>query len=109
MGVLSSLTEFSPVTVEVLEAVPDSDLDSWDHVPECSIEVPSGRIVIAGCTDYFPEAARNDVKPGTYHARISYGSLNTLSEDGLDGDDRYRVQLWRSTAIEPGVLKHRTA
>jgi len=98
-----------PVAVEVLDVEPDSDLDSWDHVTECSLEVATGRIVIAGCTDYFPDAARIEVEPGTYHARISYGSLDTLSEDGLDGNDHYRVQLWQATAIGPRVLKQRVA
>jgi hypothetical protein len=96
-----------PVTVEVLDAEPHSDLDCWDHVTECSLEAPSGRIVIAGCTDYFPDAARIQVEPGAYRARISYGSLDTLSEDGLDGDDRYRVQLWQAPPIDPRVIKQR--
>lgn len=98
-----------PVAVEMLDAEPDSDLASWDHVTECSLEVPTGLIVIAGCTDYFPDAARIEGEPGTYRARISYGSLDTLSDDGLDGNDHYRIQLWRATAIEPRVLKQRVA
>jgi hypothetical protein len=98
-----------PVAVEVLLEAPMSDLDSWDHVTECSLDVPSGRIVIAGCTDYRPDAARIDVGPGTYRARISYGSLSSLSEDGLDGDDHYRVQLWQAPAVEPRVLRQRVA
>jgi hypothetical protein len=96
-----------PVVVEVLVAEPIPDLDSWDHVTECSLDVPSGRIVIAGCTDYFPNAERIDVEPGTYLARVSYGALDSLSEDGLDGDDRYRVQLWQAPSIEPRVLRQR--
>jgi len=98
-----------PVTVEILEGEPGSDLESWDHVTECSLDVPSGRIVIAGCTDYFPDAARIDIEPGTYRARVSYGSLDSLSEDGLDGDDRYRVQLWPAQSSELHVLKQRPA
>jgi hypothetical protein len=82
-----------PVIVEVLETEPAQDLDLWDHVVECSLDVPTGRIVIAGCTDYFPDAARINVAPGVYSARISYGSLDTLSEDELRGHDHYRVQL----------------
>ena len=74
---------------------------------ECSIEVPSGRIVIAGCTDYFPDADRVNVLAGTYQARISYGQLDTLSDDGLDGDDRYRVQLWPDSALAARVVKWR--
>lgn len=96
-----------PVTVELLDDVPDSDLDKWDHVAECSLEVSSGRIVIAGCTDYFPAASRIEVEPGVYRVRVSYGSLDTLSADGLDGDDRYRVQMWQASAIEPCVIKQR--
>ena len=98
-----------PVTVEVLDSEPPLDLDPWDHVTECSLAVPTGRIVIAGCTDYFPDAARVDVQPATYRARISYGSLDTLSEDGLDGDDHYLVQLWQGTETDVLVLKQRPA
>jgi hypothetical protein len=97
-----------PVIVEIFETEPDLDAEAWDHVTECSFDVPGGRIVIAGCTDYFPEAARVEVSPGTYRARISYGSLDTVSETGLDGADRYRVQLWQSTRIEPHVIKQHT-
>lgn len=70
-----------------------------------SIEVQSGRIVIAGCTDYFPEAKRLEVRPGTYRARIYYGDLDTLSQDGLAGNDHYRVVLWPSPPDNITVLK----
>lgn len=96
-----------PVEVEVHDGEPAEDFDSWDHVIECSLEVPSGKIVIAGSSDYFPDAARIAVDPGSYKARISYGALDALSDDELDGDDHYRVQLWRAPGIEPRVLKQR--
>jgi hypothetical protein len=98
-----------PVTVELFDAQPESDLEEWDHVAECSLEVSTGRIVIAGCTDYFPDASRIDAEPGVYRVRISYGLLDTLSADGLDGNDRYRVQLWRASIIEPRIIKQRAA
>jgi hypothetical protein len=98
-----------PVTVEVHDEEPPQDLEMWDHVVECSIEVPSGRIVIAGCMDYFPDAARIDINAGLYRVRTSYGDLDALSEDGLDGDDHYRVQLWQAEPIQPQVLKWRAA
>ena len=96
-----------PVVVEVHPVEPPLDLALWDHVTQCSIDVPSGKIVIAGCTDYFPDAARIDVPPGTYRARISYGALDALSDDGLDGDDNYRVQLWPGPSCPVSVLKAR--
>ena len=49
-----------PVDVEVVDAEPQDPFTEWDQVNECSIDVKSGRIVIAGCTDYFPDAVRAD-------------------------------------------------
>ncbi len=72
---------------------------------EASTDVPSGRIVIAGCTDYFPDARRIDVPPGRYRVRVHYSGMETVSEDRLEGRDHYRVVLRRDDeAITPRVL-----
>ncbi len=97
-----------PVTAQVLKEQPQDDLGNWDQVNECSLEVTSGTIVIAGCTDYFPEAARISVAPGWYRARIFYGGLNTLSENGMEGEDHYKIVLWPDVETETRVLKQRT-
>jgi hypothetical protein len=76
-----------------------------DQVHECSLSVPSGRLVIAGCTDYLPTAARIPVQPGWYRARIYYGGLDTLTADELDGDDHYQIVLWPSGPSAPQTLK----
>lgn len=94
-----------PVTIEILRSEPNNDIADWDHVVECSIDLPSGRLVAAGCTDYFPDAARIEMPSGNYRARVSFGSLTSLSEDGLEGDDHYRVQLWPGSAISIEVIK----
>lgn len=96
-----------PVTVEVLDGEPGRDVELWDHVMECSIQVPSGRMVIAGSMDHFPSAARIEVSPGTYRMRVSYGALTSLSDDGLEGQDHYRVQMWTGQWDELRVLKKR--
>ena len=96
-----------PVCVDVLESEPPLDAAEWDHITECSIQIDSGQLVVAGCTDYFPEATRIPLAPGTYAVRISYGGLASLSADELDGDDHYRVQLWPGIATEAKVLKQR--
>src|SRR4051812_23122253 len=70
-----------PVEVFVLDAAPTDDLRAWDRVNECTLQVPSGCIAVAGCTDYFPDAARIAIPAGSYRARIYYGGLDTLSED----------------------------
>jgi len=94
-----------PVVVEITDGKPDDDMNDWDQVTECSVEIRSGRIVVAGCTDYFPDAGRIDVSPGSYRARVHFGNLNSLSEDGLKGDDHYRVVLWSARAGPILVLK----
>jgi hypothetical protein len=97
-----------PVVVEVHDQKPPDDSGKWDHVVEASLELMSGRAVIAGCTDYFPEATRIDVSPGCYFSRVSYGGLNTLSEDGLRGNDVYRIQLWPGVPSAVSVIKRRS-
>lgn len=96
-----------PVSVEIRRSEPADDLDAWDQVNDCSIEIPSGRLVVAGCTDHFPDARRVLVPPGCYQARLFYARLDSLSENGLEGDDAYRVVLWPGEPVEPRVVKKR--
>lgn len=91
-----------PVTVEVHVGEPHIP-DEAQRVCECSLTIRTGWIVAAGCTDYFPDAARIPVAPGCYRVRVSYFNLDSVV--GLDGDDRYLVQLWRASAIP--VTVHR--
>jgi hypothetical protein len=97
-----------PVVVEIHDQEPYDDSSEWDHAVEASLDVISGRLVIAGCTDYFPDAIRIEVAPSCYRARVSYGALDTLSENGLSGDDHYRVQLWPGLPTAVSVLKQRS-
>lgn len=99
----------APVVVEVLDDEPTENPDNWDHITECSIEIKSGEMAIAGCTDYPPEAARINIEPGTYRARIFYGKLDSLSEDGLEGDDHYKVVLWPGERVDAKVIRRRVS
>jgi len=105
IGTVRDLTV--PVVVEISDSEPVEDTSTWDQVNECTLDAQSGRIVIAGCTDYFPDAARIEVSPGSYRARLYYGNLDALSDDGLDGDDHYKVTLWRAAPGPVKVLKQR--
>lgn len=99
-----------PVTVEVRDAAPEKEDDSiWDQINECSIDLLSGQLVIAGCTDDFSEAARIPLAAGCYGARIYYGQLEALSDDGLDGNDHYRIVLWPSEKLELTILKQKNS
>jgi hypothetical protein len=84
-----------PVELEVLDAEPRDDRSGWERVNDCSIDIPSGRLVIAGCTDYFPEAARIDLPAGSYSARVYYAGLAAAASNPPDGTERYRVALWK--------------
>src|SRR5262249_32525551 len=74
-----------PVSVVVHESHPEIDSEQWDHITTASLQIDTGRIVVAGCTDYYPDAARISVEPGIYEAIICYSKLASLSADGLDG------------------------
>ena len=73
--------------------------ENADHVVMGSFRT-SGRIVIAGLSDWVPTAARASVQPGTLRAMVLSTGLDTLSEDGLDGSDHYVVHLWPDEGIE---------
>lgn len=94
-----------PVRIEVLDSEPVLDIESWNQVTECSIETSSGKLVVAGCTDYFPDAARINISPGIYRARISGGGFDSVEIHWGDGADRYRVQLWPGSVTAPRILK----
>lgn len=87
-----------PVEIVIADRETNEDLTEWDKVNECSISIPSGKIIIAGCMDYLPDAKRIDVPKGIYRARIYYGKLNKISEDGLEGEDNYKIVLWMDSA-----------
>ncbi len=82
-----------PVTVEVREDFPE-ERELWDKTNECTIEITSGKLVVAGSGDYLPEAQRIRLNPGKYSARVLYGNLGTVSPDGQDGEDEYKIVLW---------------
>jgi hypothetical protein len=94
-----------PVVIEVLEHEPDADFDQWEHVVEGGLELKSGRLVVAGCTDYLPDAARVPVAAGKYRVRMCCRGLQTISANGLEGDDTYRVQLWAVAMLEPPAVR----
>jgi hypothetical protein len=96
-----------PVSVIIHEAQPRIEPEEWDHITTASLQIDTGRIVVAGCTDYFPDAVRIEVEPGVYEVIICYSKLASLSSDGLKGEDSYHINLFPGRQIEPAVLKGR--
>ncbi|MQB45341.1 hypothetical protein [Rhizobium sp. ICMP 5592] len=88
------------VCVEWHDQCPALDLDAYQHVAEAGFHCPSGQLMLAGLTDYGPTAPRLAVKAGALGMRVNMSGLDTLSEDGLDGDDHYLVQLWHAAELQ---------
>jgi hypothetical protein len=97
-----------PVTISIFEREPVFDPEKFDQVVECSVAVESGSIVAAGCTDYFPDAMRIKIPSGSYRVRAGFQGLDSVSADGLDGNDQYHLQLWPAPMGPVEILKQRT-
>jgi hypothetical protein len=82
------------VCVEWHDPRPTPNLDTFQHVVDAGFSCPTGQLVLAGMTDDESTSPRLNVKSGLLGVRVCYSGLETLSEDGLDGEDQYLVQLW---------------
>lgn len=82
-----------PVTIRVLQA-PDVPGGGWDRVAETVLDVPSGELVVGAVTAAAGGGERIGVAAGRYRARLLVAGLATVSADGLEGSDRYVVELW---------------
>jgi len=82
-----------PVEFEIWSDEPDVIFDEWQHVVVAPLHT-KGTVEIHECTG--GSLATFAVSPGDYVVRALFKALNTLSEDGLDGNDSYRVQMWPS-------------
>ena len=89
-----------PVEIHISASEPLLDVEAWDHIVECTIDVPSGHLVVCGCVDDFPTAARIELDPGKYRARICYGNLIIAHGYG-------RMFRLRSTTVDRGFEDHR--
>jgi hypothetical protein len=83
-----------PVRIEWHDQRPTSDFDTFQHVVDAGFSCPTGQLVLAGMTDDVATSPRFSVKAGPLGVRISLSGLDTLSDNGLDGNDQYLVQLW---------------
>lgn len=92
-----------PVRVSFLNAEPALELECYDHVVQASVAVPTGQLQVCECTG--GEVLAWKVEPGTYRVLALFSGLDTLSPDGLEGQDRYHVMLWPGAAVPLKVLK----
>lgn len=92
-----------PVELEIAQCEPEPEFEPWDHVAEASLELPSGQLEIHECTG--GSIDQINLQPGTYRVRAYYGGLSEISEDGLEGNDHYKLALWPAPSASVLVLK----
>ncbi|WP_330461596.1 hypothetical protein OIB37_34845 [Streptomyces sp. NBC_00820] len=99
------------VRVDVLDGEPDDDSAGFDHVVEASLRVPSGQLVVMGCSDYLPEARRFKVPAGWTRVRACRRNLAAAARADVDSGDRpetterVRLQIWPAPHDRPHVAK----
>jgi len=93
------------VEIEILNAPPSIDLSEWDHAVEASINIPSGKLVVMGCTGHLPDSTRIEVKPGNYQLLSLAGGIDTIQTEWEPADDLYRVYLWPGESRTPNLIK----
>lgn len=95
-----------PAEVHVHPSEPSIDLAGYDHAVSASVQLPSGRLVVMGCTDYLPEAPRLEIPPGSYQLLYLVTGVESITYESDPADDRYIVHLWPGQPREPALLKH---
>ena len=87
------------IAIECHDAEPQIDQSACAHIAEGSLEVPSGRIVVATPTSYLPDCTRIRVTPGAYRVRVAA----VVASPGTGA--RYLVSLWPGTWAPVAVLR----
>jgi hypothetical protein len=54
-----------PFELSVTSSEPQIDASEFDHVATGSLSIPSGELIVMGCTDALADAARIQIPPGT--------------------------------------------
>ncbi len=91
-----------PVEVGIWDSEPQVIFNAWQHVVEAPLTT-AGWIEVHECTG--GSHASFSVEQGDYTVRILFRGLDTLSEDGLDGEDFYEIQIWKSPCASLRVLR----
>ncbi len=107
VSICTNCDRIVPVEIVICRSEPLPDFEDWDHLVECGIDVPSGRLIVAGCFDDCEgEAPRINLRPGSYRARVCYGNQYSCQEY-VGCSDYYRIMLWPSKDMSFRPLKRR--
>lgn len=101
--VMSTFRNFL-VPVEVLlfeEKPPIHSMIEWDQINECAFYAESGAILIRGLGNEDKDGLTITTKVQSWRVRLYYGGQATIDEMGIDGNDRYRIELWPTESTQP--------
>jgi hypothetical protein len=91
--------DYVPVLFELLARAPaDAVPDDVDHAVEADIEVPSGKLTIAGPTQQPKEADLLQLGPGRYRLRVGYAPTDYRPAESTEAEPgdylEYRIMMW---------------
>jgi len=95
-----------PVQIVVTDQEPSLSLDQMDHATEASLSISSGRLIVASCTGYGPDAARIAIPPGQYRSLFVATGISSIKTEWEPADDKYTVYLWPGSERDAKLIKH---
>lgn len=93
------------IEIDICSERPKINYSEWDNIAEASISIPSGTLVVMGCTDYLPEAMRIEMEPGDYQLLSLIGGIDSIRNEWEPANDLYKVILWPGSSREPQLIK----
>ncbi|MFB8392700.1 hypothetical protein [Streptomyces yangpuensis] len=114
LAIGTAVNETVDVAIDLLTGRPDEDSSDFDHVVEASLNLASGRMVVLGCTDYGPDAARFDMPAGWTRIRAARRNLEAAAypdpdcEDEPEDREEIRIQAWPAPYSLPDIIKRWT-
>ena len=76
--------------LEVHDAKPEvKQAKNWTRIVECSLELPSGQLIVTSPTLNLSESNHVFLTPNCYRLRVHFGKLNER------GAHRYKIWMWQ--------------
>jgi hypothetical protein len=91
------------VEISIWDAEPNAVLADWQHVVEAPLELERDNLEVYECCGQLK--AQFTMPRGKYIVRGLFRGLDKLSEDHLEGDDFYEVQVWPGELSSLRLLK----
>ena len=94
-----------PFELHIHLSEPRFDPATFDHVVTGSLSVPSGELVVMGCTDSFADAARVKLTAGTYQFVYVVTGVDTITDESALAHDKYALHCWSGPTRQPLTIK----